>query len=222
MTSPEWPGIAGLVISTVGWVVTYLSTVKAQQRNYLDQARNEARLEVTKEIRSCQEWLASCAAELVLLSTALKMERTKQPQDWGARQAKFFELSMSSSRFRWVLALEDCEALFPKTKKCREELLVLSRSIRDCLVSIGMELVADQTRREVAIAGSSERKEVILDQSFMLDDLRSYLQNNSLGHITGYHIPERKPLKTSYPRLVEDDTGMLVIRPQQEITEACA
>jgi len=53
----------------------------------------------------------------------------------------------------------------------------------------------------------------------LMEDLRIYLQNLCLSSFTGNKIPERKPKKSSLPRLVQDEGENLHISVTQNTTK---
>lgn len=188
----------GLVVSIVGWFVTYRLTLKSQSNLLVHQLRNEARREIIRDLRDYQEWLT----DYTTLILKAKID--------ALQYAEISDL-VSRSPVTWVYSLEDYEILFPATRQCRQELLTRHNSISNFVLAHAV-LSQDQSYSE-AVSAAAAQRDFVLDQVALIEDLKVYIQNLCLAGITGYTVPERTLRDPSLPKLVEDKSGNLVTVP---------
>jgi hypothetical protein len=218
--------IIALVIAISGWIVTYIFTIRAQNKNFINQVINHARIEITRAIRDYQDWLGAVHVEIFNIDYKFILEEQNFSVDWLKRRAELGELFFSGrSALEWIFRLEEHEILFPKTAKCRKDLVVRQEQILEYLRSFLHELPSgfgkppDFNQRKEAIKKAQNNAGIIVDQLALMEDLRIYLQNLCLSSFTGNKIPERKPKKSSLPRLVQDEGGNLHISVTQNTTK---
>jgi hypothetical protein len=130
----------------------------------------------------------------------------------------------------WAGLLEEHEILFPETKKARVVLLerayAIFSGLADCLNELRAFSSSAQallTRRERALERAMTLMRALNpDQLALMHDLRVYLQNRCLGHITGNAVPPRRPTDPSLPVLWENADGELEVQralPQHPVCE---
>jgi hypothetical protein len=214
--------IIALIIAISGWIVTYIFTIKAQNKNFMNQVVNDARLRITKDIREYQNWLGKVDTKINALSFSIIVEEQGRHVDWQDQTAKLREIFFSDKAVsKWILSLEEHEILFPETAGCRMDLLDRQREIQRYLGLFLEKLqcvsvipgAAEERKR--CIEQAKSKSELLYDQLALMEDLRIYLQNRCLRSFTGNKIPERKPEDMSLPRLVQNKSGMLEISTSQ-------
>ncbi len=210
--------ISALVVSVAGWTVAHFLTVRAHNKSFLNEVINNARLEITKAIRDYQNWLNKISTEISRLHFRIIEEEDNRPVDWTNVSSEFGQLLYEGNHsLRWVFCLEEYEILFPKTAGLRRELLDKHSKMREDLSSLSVELIrislllTPLEKRKEIVEKARKESAVIFNQLGLMEDLRIYLQNFSLSHITGNELPEREPKDSSVPRIVQDEDGTLRI-----------
>jgi hypothetical protein len=215
--------IIALIIAISGWIVTYIFTIRAQNKNFINQVVNDARLEITSAIRDCQEWLNNVHFEILNSRCKVDLQEHGVSIDWPQKIAELTELFFSDrSSLKWIFRLEEYEILFPETAECRKDLVGRQNQIVEYLGSFLQELPSGfmepeaLEQRKKAIEKAQSNAEIVIEQLGLMEDLRIYLQNLCLSSFTGNKIPKRKPKKLSLPRLVRDKRGNLQISVPQD------
>ncbi len=214
--------IIAVIIAVLGWIFTHALTIRAQNKNFINQVIDHARIEITKAIRDYQDWLGAVNVEIFNIDYKFILEEQNFSVDWLKKRAELGELFFSGrSALEWIFRLEEHEILFPKTAKCRKDLVVRQEQILEYLRSFLHELPSgfgkppDFNQRKKGIKKAQNDAGIIVDQLALMEDLRIYLQNLCLSSFTGNKIPERRPKKSSLPRLVQDERGDLQIMVMQ-------
>jgi hypothetical protein len=214
--------IFAVIVAVLGWVVTHILTIRAQNKNFLNQVVNRARLEITRAIREYQDWLGTVHIKVVGLSLDVVAQEQGFPVDWFQKISTLREIFFADkSVSNWVLCLEEYEILFPETAECRKDLLDRQREIQkylgaflEHLILVPKNLTGTEKLKKT-IEQAQNDVQLVVDQLAMMEDLRIYLQNRCLSSFTGNKIPERKPEDMSLPRLVQNKSGMLEISTSQ-------
>jgi hypothetical protein len=210
--------IIAVIIAVLGWIITHALTIRAQNKNFINQVINHARIQITEAIRDYQDWLNKVHVKISAASFDVVLEEQGVSVDWWKKIAEFREeLLTDRSSSRWILRLEEYEIIFPETAECRRDLLDRQRQIRKYLGLFLKELLSGSIdpaalqKRKKATEKAEEDSEIVLDQLALMEDLRIYLQNRCLSSFTGNKVPERNPEDLSLPRLVKDENGNLLI-----------
>lgn len=232
--------IIAVTIAVAGWIATHWLTIRAQNKAFINQIMNEARIEITKAIRDYQDWLGTVLTAIYGVSSDIVLQEqgayldqlTQQKVDplqrnlqraanWLQKNRQLTQLFFNGrSPGEWIFRLEEYGVLFPKTAECRGNLAQRQCQITEFLQSFlkelpsGFEKPSELKQREKAIEKAQENAGIILDQQILMEDLQIYLQNLCLGSFTGNKIPERKPAK-SCPVLIQDKKGNLRIIANQ-------
>lgn len=212
-----------VLVSVVGWVVMYMLTVKAQDRQLVNQLLNQARVEITKAIRDYQDWLGEVHSAILTAHFPLLAEKWGSPVDWLEISADCAKLFYSAQgRADWASCLEEYHILFPDTGKCRVELLNRHMEIHELLTSFLRELDgvscdanAAEERRHI-ISKAQAKSGALMDQTGLMQDILVHLQNRCLGHLTGARVPDRQPKNVSSPVILADENGTLRIVPAEK------
>jgi len=201
-----------LVVSVIGWIVSYLAGQRAYKRNFLHQLTDRARNETTTSIREAEDWLMS-------LSTWLSVAIVGDVYDWRKRreELRFLLQDRHQEAMKWATKLEDYRLVFPECEAIRLELhqrqLPIQQKAWDILSSVS-QAAAAQTQvppTERFLSKLNEALDLVMTQSALLDDLRVHLQNAALSSITGRSIPLRHPPDPSQLRLTMCGTSLKII-----------
>jgi hypothetical protein len=214
--------IIALVIAVIGWIITYLFSIRAQNENFVNQVKNNARLEIVKSIREYQDWLGKVQVALMSLGYNIVLQESNLQVDWFKTMVELQELfSTQVNLFRWMYLLEEYEILFPKTKEARCFLIEqdgkIGNFLNECLYELRSNIADfDELKRIVERIGK-DSNEILANQIALMQDLLVYLQNLCLSSFTHHIIPERKPQDLSLPRLVSDKKGNIKITGKNKI-----
>jgi hypothetical protein len=213
--------IVAMIIAVSGWVVTHILTIRAQNKAFLNQVLNQARIDIMGTLRDYQDWLSevsnaicSISGDLVLWEGGIS---NGGPLHWLKKHAQFSRLFFSDKRSsEWNFRLVEYQILFPKTAKCLGDLGNRNIEITKYLSSFldklpsGVEKPSELEQRKKAIAKTQKELTIVTEQSALMYDLQNYLQNFCFGVLTGNKIPERRPAK-GFLRLAEDKDGNLQV-----------
>jgi len=213
-----WEIAIPITIAVTGWVITHISTIRAQDRQLRNEILNQARLDITEAIRAYQSWLSKVGAVLRTTPATISM-RKKAGLDPGLANHfdEWSKLFGSDAGVAWLLRLEDYEILFPETATVRDQLAERDRAFKRGLSNFTTRAAEVMIGKEEAEAGlrrlCDELVEQQADLTALAEDLRIHLQNVTLSEITGNSIPERRPMNPSVPVIVRDPDGNLRIAP---------
>jgi len=217
------PVIIAVFIAVAGWIVAHALTIRAQNKHFITQVINDARLDITRAIRDYQDWLSKVQTTIFTLPLNIICQEEGFSRQWSLKIAELIELFYRDrSALKWIFCLEEYEILFPTTAECRKHLLDRQTQIQQFLHSFLRELQstfldpAALEHRKKAIDKAQKNVGIVADQIGLMEDLRIYLQNLCLSSFTGYKIPERKPEDLSVPRLVQNQRGNLQIKENQK------
>jgi len=206
--------------------VTHLLTIRAQNKNFINQVVNHARIEITRVIRDYQDWLGDVSNAICGINADISLQEHGIPVNWLEKHAKLTQLFFSDRRSdEWLFRLVEHEILFPKTATCLGDLGSRQAQITKYLSSFleelpsGFEEQLQLEQRKKAVKEVQENIGILLTQQALMEDLRNYLQNLCLSSFTGNKIPERRPEDLSLPKLVQDKNGNLQIGIGHETTK---
>jgi hypothetical protein len=153
-----------------------------------------------------QDRLGTCTGRLHLLrfSDPVTPElRTNVAQT--LRQA-----SIHPTATDWIFALEEHQALFPEIRASRLQLVIRSRKLHEDFQRFAGLLESAAPLPRQFDAAVTELEDHLGDQSAMLQDLATHIQNRAFGAVSGHFAADRKPPDNRVPRLVMSE-GQLVI-----------
>lgn len=189
----DYEGIIVVFIAVLGWLITYWLNVKAQRKAFLNQIQNSARLDITRALRDYQSWLTEMidkSNRLYDMLYVVNLSNGFVAQQLNETRKSFNDALCAPTSTDWIIILEEYETLFPETRQARVQLLEKHRRIKDKLVNYSRDY-----KKKIDI-------NLILDQLALVEDLRIYIQNNTLGVITGNKISERELIDPRLPKLV--------------------
>lgn len=209
--------IIALVIVVIGWIVTHILSIRAQNRNFVNQVKNSARLEIVDSIKKYQYWLIEAETALLSLNTKVALQECNLQVDWVKTRIELIEIFHTlhpSDASRWMHLLEAYEILFPKTREARIFLIEqdgkVGEFLNECFNKLGTWSNFCELKRIVEEIGK-DSLEILGNQTALIGDLLVYLQNVCLSSFTHYEIPERVPQDLSLPRLISDKKGNIKI-----------
>ena len=206
--------VIALALTGLGWFVTSWLNARSQRQTLVNSLTNDARVTLTDAIRDFHDWCVKIQtlAQSMPVDDITSLGTTAEHHQ--ARSRELLELSLDTRQLVWLRRLEEYEPLFPGTAKVRVEILHMNRAVCEFARKLASQHAP----------GSPPKKEeldrfagAVMDMLSLTWDLLIYLQNISIGRITGHGIPERQPGDPQSIRLVADKHGVLsVCRPQTE------
>lgn len=206
----EYEGIIAVLIAVMGWLANHKLTIKAQNKAFLNQIRNEARKEISKNLREYQMWLGDVCANIVGLEIASIVENQEIRIHWLEKHAESCRIFFQPNSEWWLFILEEYEILFPESRHVRMQLIDRHRAIRSLLETCLGGLTESKERRIEVIRSVKNQFELLLDQMALIEDLKIYFQNRVLSSITGNEVPIRKPKDSSLPRIVLQNGNLTI------------
>ncbi len=182
-------------IAVAGWFFTYKFTIKAQNKIFLNNIMNTARIDIIDSINKYQDCLYKTKVIFVNLRFsivhALVVNKLTESQkltfNWNEKILEIkeiFESSITSSH-EVINKLEEYEILFYKTKECRIGLLEKHKAVRnffDCLLN-EMEIANTPLESRMieniksVLENYLEKDSLVFDQTPLMNDLKIYFQN---------------------------------------------
>lgn len=205
--------IVALAVTGVGWFVSYWLNARTQKQALVNSLTNEARLTLTDAIRDFHDWCSDihALAGSMPVDDITSLGQTGEHHE--ARTRRLLELCTDPRRLIWLRRLEEYEPLFPGTASVRVELLHMLEAACESAGSLADQHAPGSPPPKDGLEGFGTE---IFDILALTWDLLIYLQDISIGQITGSRIPERAPADRSSIRLVADKRGLLsVLRPTQ-------
>lgn len=209
-----------VLLTLAGWFVNARLAEAAQERLFLHNIINQARLDIGHAITAEQKWIWNIIGLQTRYRSLQQNQRAVPPPandpDRDRRQwLEAFDLGKAAvfggpERERSVnRALEEYELLFPETSRVRIQLNGRHIDIADAYRQLIEGLFGDYDRREAVITSMEQRLGANMGYSFVLGDLRSHIQNASLSRITGRRIPPRQPKDPKYALMKVGADGLL-------------
>jgi hypothetical protein len=212
--STDWVGLAiTVLIAMAGWFIGYLASVRAQYKLLHAQQLNEARKEIVSAFRRQQNWILALTSVTHRIEWQYEIEQAGHgPINWLAI-GDYSRRRIFANDFRWLLILEEHQALLPKTAICRRQLALRGRALAEMIQAIPHELLTAESREKL-VRRLAKIRDWASDDRALSEDLIVYVQNVAFmatGH--GEAVPFRVPLDPTLPRVVVREDGMLCIEP---------
>lgn len=178
--------MAGILafVTIVGWWIID----RQRKKQFLLEVRNKARLSITLAIRDYQRWLHEVARQYVLL-----MCSHENPKPLLVLR----ELEAMDTHLGWIFQLEENEAIYPETLKCRTRMMLADMYMREKIrVSLADPDHISDIEKGVIPQGIAER--VLQGYQYtpgliaLMEDLRVYLQNACFRGITKNKVTNRE------------------------------
>jgi hypothetical protein len=198
-----WIALIGWLVTTIGWWVS----LRNQKKLFRHQVKNTARGEIVAALRARQD------AVLALSRTILPVSMGRRHLDEIRCQRAFdgYRAIPKSDDARWITLLEEYEAVFPKTAKCRHELVRRTMKLSEDL-RFFFRCLIDPADRAHALDSIDSLMNRLSDEVGLLEDLLVYVQNETLGAVFGTKAPFWRPTDERAVRIVTGKRGYLEIR----------
>jgi len=210
----QWAAVVPVLLVVLGWLVTHMLTLDAQRKQFRIEVEDRARSDITSAIRDSQEWLTTVESFFVGMELTKSVSHAGTSMDWNVRLR---DLAIAIEQFRrciaWAMRIEEYQIVFPSCEIARV-------AIQDQLLALHQDLLKLYALlASAAIQGRDPSSEVsfqlwvdrIMDLQGLFEDLRIYLQNQSLSKTFGRKIPERALAKPGLPRLALNEDGELTV-----------
>jgi len=204
-------GFLSLVVVVIGWIVTG----NTQKTILLQTLKNQARVEVSRSLREYARAVGLAEVDFEMLPRRLSTEtESGNKVDWletmgglGRRLALPLE---------WVFLLEEHEALFPYTRKCRQTLVRrhwrILRPLHECVSDL-----RDTAKRKAAIHAVQAHLGALIVQQALIMDLQVELQNDCFGPLTCTRALPRVREDPQSPILKRNPRGELDVVPPEPL-----
>lgn len=209
----------GWMLTTAGWFASARLSAASQERMFLHNVINAARLDLVAQIRREQDWIHSVDRLAGKYQSAVLVRKTAPGNQQHPLVENMFwldqnrigrETLFAEGRGSLTKSLEEYELLFPATRRVRGQLAIFAR---EQVVEVYGPLLIDLMKGGAASAAAIEkmeaRQDANYDYSAILEDLRVHVHNVSLAEITGRRLPARVPLDPTVPLLVTRSDGLL-------------
>lgn len=216
MITMRWEVVLPLIIIVLGWLANHKLSIKAQEKKFLNDIKNEARLKISESIREYQEWLSEVETYFTTLDFTLNKPKIGLEIDWQDEYERYRKITTPATH-SWNWLLEEYRILFPETAKVRVILQRRNFEISQMILWFSMQfwqhndLENDIPNKFLILNEMKKWLNYISDQSCLVYDLRIYLQNRTLKEITGNSVPERKPLDKRFCRVVLKGENLEVV-----------
>jgi hypothetical protein len=204
--------VVALVLTGLGWFVNSWLNARTQRQALVNSLTNDARVTLTDAIRDLHDW----CVEMQTLAASMPVDDItslgQTSEHHESRKRELVELSTDSRHFVWLRRLEEYESLFPGTASVRVELLNILMAACNSARQLALRHApgSPPPNSDLDLFGKG-----INDILALTWDLLIYLQNVSIGQITGNEIRERQPLDPTSIRLIADERGCLAVcRPR--------
>ncbi|TCL32455.1 hypothetical protein EV210_12120 [Anaerospora hongkongensis] len=210
--------VVGAFIAVLGWGISHIFTLRAQRKKFLDDIRNNSRIEISKALKEYINWLSLLYAYIINLEIKLGRMRTMNiPIDWNADHEKFLEIRPEAPD-SWDWLIEEYRIIFPETAGVR---VILSRrqyEIQEAICWFNNVFWKHPVEPDNLMQHRINNfkllwdwRTYIEDQICLVIDLQIYLQNRALSEIAGIKIPARTPSDPSVCRIITSLNGNLIV-----------
>jgi hypothetical protein len=205
--------IIALVVVVVGWVITYYLTLQAQKKHLRHGVLDEARRELSGAIREYQSWLSRASASVRAPKSLLESGGLI---GWKVLYERWEKLVSSDEHLNWIRFMEEYEIIFPNTASIRSALIEKHQYIQRGLTALLKNVVMDGNgfhvdSTDVLNTELGTLPGLIADQLSLMEQLRIFLQNETLSEIMGRRMPDLIPPDANAPRIVSGRSGQLEI-----------
>lgn len=221
--------IFAIVIAVVGWIANHVLSIRAQNKAFLNQIINNARIDIVENIKEYLQWLGEIFKEIseIKAITPFNMRTVNFSWDYSDRMNRVFMLFRRYFiRPSFITRLDEYEPLFPNLKEAR---IYLGQKHLDMYMHFKQLVDTYETQPKSYEKLKEFEKEYDPElagaQWVAVNDLLICLQNITLGKITGNKSSHPVYPMTKHPRIISDAKGHLDIiefgdsrYPQDEIS----
>ncbi|TET09712.1 MAG: hypothetical protein E3J83_01765 [Candidatus Atribacteria bacterium] len=195
--------LLAVMIAVVGWLVQYKLNIKANERNFINSIKNQARIEIIKNFKSKEEWLSDVSF----------IEHQCSMFIYGISSYQNFLKSINNiaiskaNNSEWIYILEGYEILFPKITEIRKKMVTIGIETNELFynfVSRASNIARDTEIQKAFLNDIFKRykfSSIFLDFQMLMNDLKIYIQNETIGTIVNSKAELRIPKDKSLPYL---------------------
>jgi hypothetical protein len=212
--------IIAVCIAVCGWLANHCLSLRAQNKAFLNNIRNEARLKIESSLKEYYLLLHSIITEYEDFENKyvnLKI-RAQRPESVFVNAQRLISL-ISSFEFRpeFILLLESYESLFPETKDARDILQHKNHELKTHFDEIYKKvsntniIMATEISRPILSIDLS----VVAAQKWLVQDLLIIIQNITLGNITGHKVKQwgiTGIVPVRHPRFILNKKGKIILK----------
>jgi len=188
-------------IGVVGWIANHQLTLRAQNKNFTNQLRNTARMDITSKLREYQEVLIKLSKYYSLLEEKYKKEKNLFHDDIQKDIKNYINI-LQNRNDKWSLVMKEYQILIPELEQANfilnERELKLKTFIKRLIITGEINDIAFT----LMIVESLEITILILEQISLIDDLLFYLQETSFAKISGERIHDTKSDGDNRPKFI--------------------
>ncbi len=196
--------VLALIFSMISWYWGWKKSMSVQNRILLNSLKNEARKEIVNCIKQYIEWASDLNPKIRSLA---------DPNKNIANSAgiAIHQLRLDQRSYQWIRSLEEYESLFSETKHVRVDILSKIRSVEEDVNS----LLDDGACQDDGIDNYLEYTDIaaskLMDLLGLAYDMQVYIQNKSLGEISGHKVAPRLPQNRKTALMIEQNGTLKVI-----------
>lgn len=209
--------IIGISIAVAGWLANHFLSIRAQNKSFMNQIINNARIELNESIKEYIKWLDDILKAFVNINMTVNpyfgRKRHELDDNYSVVLTEFFKLL---DRYflhpPFINRLVEYETLFPQMKDAR---IYLNRQhnnlyihFRQTMDKYKAENITSEKLRELTDAFKSE---LVSAQDIALNDLLICIQNITIGKITGNKLEHPIYPTEKSSRIMTDENGNLII-----------
>lgn len=195
--------LVAVIIAVVGWLVQYRLNIKANEKNSINNIKNQARIEIIKNFKSKEEWLSDVS--FVENQYSMFIYGISSYQKFLKNLNNLAITKVNSSE--WIYILESYEVLFPEITEIRKKMVTIGIKTNELFynfVSRASNIARDTKTQKAFLNDVFKRYEfgsTFLDFQMLMNDLKIYVQNNTIGTIVNSKAELRIPKDKSLPYL---------------------
>lgn len=199
--------IAPVAIAVLGWLASHGLAIRAQRIAFVNQIRDNARIQIGEAFKEYEDWCSTLSARLAGLEYAFAGNMPPWEEDrWSKEITDLLDLVKQDVGLRWVFALEENDILFPRLTRARRQLVDRNAGmlgdVHRLLASLWYPARRQEGAKEARLLAESVRE---------LGALGVYMhiavQNVTLAPILHRRVTMPAPRDVELVRLVERGRG---------------
>ena len=195
--------LLAVIIAVAGWLVQYKLNIKANEKNYINSIKNQARIEIIKNFKSKEEWLSDVS--FIERQCSMFIYGISSYQNLLKNLNNMAITKINSTE--WIYILESYEVLFPKITEIRKKMVTIGIETNELFynfVSRASNISRDIEIQKAFLNDVFKRykfSSIFLDFQMLMNDLKTYIQNETIGTIVNSKAELRIPKDKSLPYL---------------------
>lgn len=193
-----------VVIAVIGWLVQYRLNVRANERSYINNIKNQARIEIIRNFKLKEEWLSDVSFFEHRCSMFIHGISSYQNVIDSFNNIALTKINS----VEWIYTLESYEVLFPKITELRKKMVEIGIKTNEIfykLISKAFNFSTHSTEDQMEFLNNVfkeyEFSSIFLDFRMLLNDLKIYIQNETIGNTVKHKAELRIPKDRNLPYL---------------------